>query len=92
MGVYEDRKNIAEKSGVTMAVVETVLNNFGEQIELNLKEGKELLLPGIFIARTVATKDRKGRNPKTGESLNIKSKNIVRFKVSTRLKNNVSPK
>ena len=48
------------------------------------KDSKELVNFGTF--KVVNRKARKGRNPRTGESIDIPAKNVVRFKAGKGLK------
>jgi DNA-binding protein HU-beta len=57
-----------------------------------LKAGESAKIPG-FGSFTVSERGaRKGRNPATGESINIKASKSVRFKVGKELKEAVNTK
>jgi DNA-binding protein HU-beta len=54
-------------------------------IKVTRKE-KECKLPGFGIVKLVKTKARKGRNPATGEEIQIKAKTVVKIRVAKALK------
>ena len=51
-----------------------------------MKEGKEISLIGFGNFSVSKVEAREGRNPRTGESLNIEAYNQPRFKVGAKLK------
>ena len=56
---------------------------FDEFTKLAYKEAKNsFTIPGIGKLVLVHRKARKGRNPATGEVINIPAKNVVKFRVS----------
>lgn len=71
---------IAEDANMTKSQAGEVLNTVFNCIEDSLKDGKKVNLVG-FGTFTVNHRDaRMGRNPKTGESIQIPAKNVVKFK------------
>ncbi|HYD48754.1 MAG TPA: HU family DNA-binding protein [Terriglobales bacterium] len=54
-----------------------------------VKKGDPVKIPGLGIFRKVQTKARKGRNPQTGEEINIPARKKVRFTVSKTFKESV---
>lgn len=59
--------------------VESMLEGTCNVIAAELLGGGEVSLPGIGKLKTVTTKARKGRNPKTGEPLEIPAGRKVVF-------------
>ena len=55
-----------------------------------LASGEDLKISGFGKFEVKQKKDRKGRNPQTGESLTIESRKIVTFKVSSILKEKIN--
>jgi DNA-binding protein HU-beta len=53
--------------------------------ELKKKDGKVTLI-GFGTFSKVRRKARKGRNPKTGETMKIKASNAVKFKAGKKLR------
>lgn len=81
---------VSTKSGVSKNTAEEVLGSLTQLISETVADGGEIKIPGFgsFKMRTRAA--RTGRNPKTGETMNISaSKNVV-FKPAKALKDQVS--
>jgi len=71
---------IAEKANLTKANAERSLNAFLEAVEETLvKEGK-LTLTGFGTFAVEKRKARKGRNPRTGDVINIPATKVVKFR------------
>lgn len=51
-----------------------------EEIALSLAEGKRVELRGFGTFSTRGREARKGRNPRTGEAVDVKSKRVPYFK------------
>jgi len=59
---------------------EQVLHLFFNEIEDRLKQGGRVELRGFGIFTTRARNARTGRNPKTGETVDVRAKHVVNFK------------
>ena len=83
-------EQIAKEAGVTKTVAEQILNTFLDTIsnELVNEEGK-VKLSGFGTFSTTQRKARKGRNPQTGETIEIKASSSVKFKPAKGLKDSV---
>jgi nucleoid DNA-binding protein len=57
-----------------------------DTIKARLTRGEKVLLSGFGCFRVVSRKDRRGINPKTGESITIPGRKAIRFKPSRYLK------
>ena len=69
-----------------------VASMFEELASLAYKEAKNTFtLPGIGKLVLVHRKERLGRNPKTGETINIPAKTVVKFRVAKACKEAVLP-
>lgn len=68
-------------------VVDTV---FGEITEA-LARGSRVELRGFGAFETVPRNGRLGRNPRTGEALDVEAKRVPRFKAGKRLRNRLNP-
>lgn len=81
--------HIAEKSEITKASASRALDAMLEGVALSLKNGDPVVLVnfGTFTIKMRAA--RLGRNPKTGEVLNIKASKVVGFKAGKSLKDAV---
>jgi DNA-binding protein HU-beta len=81
---------LAEKLDLQKKVVNSFLEEF---TKLAYKEAKNsFTIPGIGKLVLVKRKARKGRNPATGEIINIPAKTVVKFKVLKACKDAVLPK
>lgn len=77
---------IAEKTPVAKKDVEQVINGFIETVGDTLQQGEDVTLVGFgsFIVKDQAA--RVGRNPATGEPLEIPAKKVPGFKAGKPLK------
>ncbi|MBP7792672.1 MAG: HU family DNA-binding protein [Candidatus Goldbacteria bacterium] len=80
---------IAEKAGVSKKEAKTVLEAFNSEIIEVLKKEKKVKLPGLGIFVVKERKARMGRNPKTGETIQIPAKKVVKFRVAKDVKKQV---
>jgi DNA-binding protein HU-beta len=71
---------IAETSGLTKKDSETFLTGFKAAITQALVDGEKVQLSGFGSWETKLRKARKGRNPQTGEEIQIAEKTAVKFK------------
>ena len=72
-------KAIAEKAQTTKLNAEKCLNAFIEAIKEALRNNEEVRLVGFGTFKVTNRKERKGRNPKTGEEITIPAKKAVKF-------------
>ena len=76
---------IAEEAGLSKADAKKALEAFLASIEKTLKKGDKISLVG-FGSWSVSEKPaREGRNPKTGETIKIAAKKVVKFKAGAEL-------
>ncbi len=81
--------HFAEKFELKKKVVASI---FEELATLSYKEAKNTFtLPGIGKLVLVHRKERLGRNPKTGETITIPAKTVVKFRVAKAAKEAVLP-
>jgi DNA-binding protein HU-beta len=76
---------IAESAGITKSKATTALETFVGTVVKTLKSGEKVTLMGFGTFSVSRRAARKGRNPKTGESIKIKAKKIARFRPSQEL-------
>lgn len=83
--------NVAEKAKLDRKSAERAVTATFDAIKLALVEGDKVQVLGFgtFENRTRAA--RKGRNPRTGEEIEIKSSNLPSFKAGKSLKEAVNP-
>ena len=79
-------KDIAERGEFTKADAEAALKAVQGAIAAVLVNGDKITLPGFGTFKVVETAARTGRNPKTGEPVQVAAKRKVRFKPSAQLK------
>lgn len=82
--IVEVAKVTCTKKEAGMAV-DTVLDS----ITKALKKGQKVTLPGFGTFRVVKRAARKGRNPRTGETLKIKASKVPKFAAGKGLKDAV---
>lgn len=71
--------------------IDTVLTALGDIAQAQLtKPGAELTLPGIGKLKAVHKESRPGRNPKTGEAMEIPARTSVKFVAGKALKDAVA--
>jgi nucleoid DNA-binding protein len=72
--------------GMSYADAQKIVDLILDTIKARLTRGEKVLLSGFGCFRVVPRKDRKGINPKTGESIMIPGRKAIRFKPSRYLK------
>ncbi|MFS4437871.1 HU family DNA-binding protein [Paracoccaceae bacterium GXU_MW_L88] len=81
---------IAADAGQSTGAVDAMLKSLATIVSKELGEGGEVTLPGIAKLSTKMRAARTGRNPKTGEPVDIPAKNVVTAKVSKPLADHVA--
>ena len=81
---------VASKAGMTKKDAEQVINAFFAVVQDALKGGDKVQLIGFGTFETRDRKARKGRNPQTGEEINIPASRVPAFKAGKALKDAVS--
>jgi len=83
-------KELAKRTGLTKKDVEAVYNALADLQKELLLNGEKVILEnfGSLITKDVA--ERKGVNPKTGESIMIKARKAVKFKASKTIKEDLN--
>ncbi|WP_133130346.1 HU family DNA-binding protein [Legionella yabuuchiae] len=79
-------ETIANRSGVTKATASKVLDLFMETVTDTLKKGDQVVLPGFGSFSTGNRSARTGRNPQTGQTIQIKASRVAKFKAGKSLK------
>ena len=77
---------MAEKSGMTKKDTEVALNSFMASVEEALVAGEKVQLVGFGTFETRERAAREGRNPQTGETMEIKASKTPKFKAGKALK------
>jgi len=82
-------REVANRSGATMDAVKVILTELANVVTDELKMGEKITLPGIAVITTGEVAGRVGRNPQTGEALNIAAYTKVKFKTVKSLKESI---
>jgi len=90
MNKQEFIDHIASQHGCTKKEAEKAIDIFTSSVIEALGEGKEISLVGFGNFTVSRVEAREGRNPRTGEALNIAAYNQPKFKVGQKLKDAVN--
>lgn len=80
----------AEEAGTTKAATERVLNAVLNAIQSGLVDSKPITLVGFGTFSVGERQARKGRNPQTGQEIQIPAAKVVKFKPGKALKEAVN--
>ncbi len=80
---------IASDANLTKADAERALNAFMANVAKSLKKSGKLTLTGFGTFSVSNRKARTGRNPQTGETIQIKASKTVKFKPGKALKESI---
>ena len=81
---------IAEETGLTKADSTRALDAMMKGIVKGLKESEKVALTGFCTFATQRKEARQGRNPRTGEVVNIAARTAVSIKAGAKLKDAVN--
>jgi DNA-binding protein HU-beta len=76
---------IASKTTLSKKEAASILGTITGTISDSLGKGDKVSIPGFGTFSMAARKARTGRNPRTGEMIQIKAKKVVKFKPSSKL-------
>lgn len=80
---------VAEKANMTKAGAERAINAFLEAAVEALTKDDKITLTGFGSFAVEQRKARKGRNPRTGEEIDIPASKVVKFRAGKELKDAV---
>ena len=80
---------LAEKTGVSKKDTEQVLNAFFSTVQETLKQNDKVQIPGFGTFEVRERAARTGRNPHTGETIEIAAAKVPAFKPGKGLKDAV---
>lgn len=89
MNHHELVTEISESTGVSKKITDLVLKNLGDVIAAELVVQGSIHLHGIGTVSVVETKARSGRNPGTGEVIEIPAGRRVKLKAAKVLKDHL---
>lgn len=81
--------SIAAETGQNQATVNGVLDALFQQLANNAAKGVKTTIPGWFSVEQTERAARVGRNPRTGEELQIPASKGVKISAGSKLKNAV---
>ncbi len=86
MNKAELASDVAKKAKLSKTKAWEVINHTFDSIKSSLKKGQKVSLIGFgsFLVRN--RKARKGRNPKTGQEIQIKARRVPAFSAGSELK------
>jgi DNA-binding protein HU-beta len=78
-------QQVAEQAGVSQAQAGKIVNATFEAISKALGNGEDVRLTGFGTFRVAESKERTGRNPRTGEALQIPAQRRPAFSAGSQL-------
>jgi DNA-binding protein HU-beta len=80
---------VAAEAGLTKTDAKKAIDAFIKTTSEQLKDGEKIALVGFGTFSILERPARVGRNPKTGEKIEVEKKRIVKFKAGSDLTNDV---
>ena len=84
--------HFAEKFELKRSQARELFDELANLASTEVKNNGEFALPGFGKLVLSERKAREGRNPQTGETIQIPAKTTLKFRVSKGMKDNVVPK
>jgi DNA-binding protein HU-beta len=84
--------HFAEKYGMKRAQVKQMFEDISSLAVSEVKSNGEFVLPGFGKLVRSERKAREGRNPATGETIQIPAKTTLKFRVGKAMKDSVLPR
>ncbi len=81
---------MATEADIAKSAASSALDAYVEAVSKELKKGGKISLVGFGTFSVSKRKAREGRNPKTGETIKIPAKKVVKFKPGKELADKVS--
>ena len=81
---------IAATTDLSQAKVTAVLDALFDEVSAAVAAGDKVSIPGFFSAERTETAARTGRNPQTGDEIQIAASKAPAFKAGSKLKERVS--
>jgi DNA-binding protein HU-beta len=83
-------ESLATKLDLQKTMAERIVNTFFDDIEAALQKGDKVNISGFGTFAVSARKARQGRNPKTGETIEIPASKSAKFKAGKSLKDKLN--
>jgi DNA-binding protein HU-beta len=84
--------HFAEKFGMKRTQAKELFDEMANLAQTEVKSNGEFVLPGFGKLVLSERKAREGRNPATGETIQIPAKTTLKFRVGKGMKDSVVPK
>jgi DNA-binding protein HU-beta len=84
--------HLAERTGTNKKTASTFLEHLADTAIKETKKTGVFVIPGLGRLVKSNRKARMGRNPQTGEPIQIKAKTVVKFRVAKAVKDVIAPK
>jgi nucleoid DNA-binding protein len=81
---------LAENCEISQATTRNVINGLVDTIIETIKTDKRFALAGLGVFRLVKRAKRVCRNPQTGEPVKVKAHNVLTFKASKTIKQDLA--
>ena len=92
MSQSEVYNHFAEKTGMKRAQVKEIFEELANLAMSEVKSSGEFVVPGFGKLVLSERKAREGRNPQTGDTIQIPAKTTLKFRVGKGMKDSVVPK
>jgi DNA-binding protein HU-beta len=92
MSQSEVLNHFAEKFDMKRAQVKEIFEELSSLATQEVKSNGEFALPGFGKLVLSERKAREGRNPQTGDTIQIPAKTTLKFRLSKSMKDSVVPK
>ena len=76
---------MAKKAGITKKDADAALKAFVEAMQELFKKEESIRIPGLGTFKVVTKKARKGRNPRSGQVIEIPARKVLTFKPAKEL-------
>ena len=83
-------ESLATKLDFQKSMAERIVNTVFDDIEVALKKGDKVNISGFGTFAVSDRKARQGRNPKTGETIEIPASKSAKFKAGKNLKDKLN--
>jgi integration host factor subunit beta len=84
-------EEVASQSELTKKDAEVIVQTVLDSITESLQRGEKIELRGFGSFRIRNRSSRQGRNPKTGNGVNVPAKNVPYFKPGKEIKDLINP-
>ncbi len=78
---------MAEKAGFSKNDAKKALDSFMDAIQEGLAKGEKISIVGFGTFEVAQREARIAKNPRTGETINVPARKVVKFKVGSQLGN-----